>query len=298
MPALGGLDLIHSFVVVAEELSFRRSAERLNVDQSALSRRIQKLEQQLDFPLFERTTRDVSLTPAGHSFYKKNNQLLRDYAKSIDTAQQIAEGKAGRLNIAYTSMSAVAPMPQAVTAFEQKFPLVDIRLRFVNSLSQKIALANDEIDLAFMIGPLDHSEFRSIVLKSDPFCAVMPPGHPLAEKDELHPADLAEVDIVIGDMIDSEFYRGRLDDLFSKEGVSLQVRQEASTSLAVLGLVAAGLGITIFPKSLASFVSPKVELRQIVHPDFVNQTLLVWRNSNRTNTLRNFVEVAKSIHPR
>ena len=64
-----GLELTQSFIVVAEELNFRRSAERLHVDQSALSRRIQKLEHILGFALFERTTREVSLTPAGRSFY-------------------------------------------------------------------------------------------------------------------------------------------------------------------------------------------------------------------------------------
>lgn len=62
------LELTQSFLVLAEELNFRRTAQRLAVDQSALTRRIQKLEQSLGFPLFERTTREVSLTPAGRSF--------------------------------------------------------------------------------------------------------------------------------------------------------------------------------------------------------------------------------------
>ena len=66
MTCLDGLDVIPSFLMVAEELNFKRSAERLNMDQSALMRRVQKLENVLGFQLFERTTRKVSLTAAGH----------------------------------------------------------------------------------------------------------------------------------------------------------------------------------------------------------------------------------------
>ncbi len=90
-----GLELIQSFIIVAEELNFRRSAERMNIDQSALSRRIQKLEHLLDFPLFERTTRDVSLTPAGRAFYDENSRIFQNYSKSIETARLVAIKEAG-----------------------------------------------------------------------------------------------------------------------------------------------------------------------------------------------------------
>ncbi len=86
-----GLELTQSFLVVAEELNFRRSAERLNVDQSALTRRIQKLEHLLGFALFERTTREVTLTPAGRSFYEGNERLLQTYSRAVKSARLVAE---------------------------------------------------------------------------------------------------------------------------------------------------------------------------------------------------------------
>jgi DNA-binding transcriptional LysR family regulator len=174
MPAPDGLDLIPTFMIVAEELSFSRSAERLNINQSALSRRIQKLEQQLDFPLFERTTRDVSLTPPGRAFYEDNIHLLQDFSSSIDQSRLIAEGKTGRLRIAYMTFAGLRLMPQAVALYREKFPYVAIHTRKLGTQDQKLAMANDELDIGYMIGPFNHSDFRTLVVKTDPLYVVMP----------------------------------------------------------------------------------------------------------------------------
>lgn len=296
MQTQSGFELIQSFLVVAEKLNFRRAAERLNIDQSALSRRIRKLEDMLGFALFERTTRDVSLTPAGRTFYDENVHLLTDYSRSVEKARLIADGKTGRLRIAFISLAAAKLMPQAVSLFMRSHPYVDIHLRYIHTRDQKLALANDEIDVGYMLGPIDVRQFRSILLKSDPLYAVMPPGHPLARKREVAPADLAGVDVILSSM--SATYRQRLDELFSSAGVSLQYRLEAPNTLAIAGFLASGLGVTIYPKSIGGFLGADVELRPISHPDFLVQTSLVWRHASRSQALRNFVEVAKSIYPR
>ena len=84
------LSLVESFVFVAQELNFQRGAAKMNIDRSALTRRIQKLEHLLGFTLFERTTREVSLTPAGRAFYESNTHILQDFGNSIDAARRIA----------------------------------------------------------------------------------------------------------------------------------------------------------------------------------------------------------------
>lgn len=114
-----GLELTQSFLVVAQELNFRRSAERLNIDQSALTRRIQKLEHVLGFALFERTTREVSLTPAGRSFFKANAKLLQNYAQAVYEARLVAEGKTGVLRLAYMAFAATELMPLAVSHYRR-----------------------------------------------------------------------------------------------------------------------------------------------------------------------------------
>lgn len=288
-----GIENVHSFVTLAQELSFRRAAERLHLDQSALSRRIQKLEATLGFRLLERTTREVRLTQAGRSFYDDNADLLRGYASSIQLARRIAEGKLGALNVGYMAFAATELMPAAVARFRQAHPEVDLKIRYIRTQGQKIALANDEIDLGYMIGPFDHSDYHSLTLSLEPLYVVTPRNHALLRLAVVTPADLAGQDIILGDTHEWEEYRWRLANLFSAEGISLNIAIEASNTLALLGLVAAGLGVTVYPESLIGFLGRSVEVRPIIHPQFRISTILVWKRSNRSRQVREFVEVAK-----
>lgn len=131
MAATDGLDLVTSFLVVADELNFRRAAERLNLDQSALSRRIQKLEQVLGFRLLERTTREVTLTQAGHSFFRDNAHLADQYGASVRAARRIAEGKSGLVRIAYMAFAATELMPSAVNRFRRLHPHIELHLQYI-----------------------------------------------------------------------------------------------------------------------------------------------------------------------
>ncbi len=288
-----GLELTQSFLVVAQELNFRRSAERLNIDQSALTRRIQKLEHVLGFALFERTTREVSLTPAGRSFFKANAKLLQNYAQAVYEARLVAEGKTGVLRLAYMAFAATELMPLAVSHYRRLHPQVEVNLRYMRTQGQKLALAQDEVDIGYMIGPFDHPDFHSHRLATDPLYLVTPRNHRLARRRGVRPTDLAGEDLILGDMIEWEAYRWRLNDMFSAEGVAMNVRLEASNTLALIGLVAAGLGVTVYPKSLIGFLGRSVEVRPIIHSAFRIQTVLVWKRTNRAKAVRSFVEVAK-----
>jgi DNA-binding transcriptional LysR family regulator len=292
-----GFDLIRSFVVVAQELNFRRSAERLNLDQSALTRRIQKLEQILGFRLLERTTREVALTPAGQSYYRDNALLIARHEESIQTARRVAQGKEGNLRIGYMAFAATELMPQAVARFERAAPEIHVSLRYISTQAQKLALAHDEIDIGYLIGPFEHHDFHSVLLASELLYVVTPKNHALLRKYTISPRDLAGQRLILGDPRDWEEYRWRLTEMFSAEGVTLDVCIEASTTVALIGLVAAGMGITVYPESLIGFLGKSVETRPIIHPNFRSRTVLAWKRSNRSEQVRRFVEVAKTLPP-
>ncbi|MDO4682963.1 MAG: LysR substrate-binding domain-containing protein [Lautropia sp.] len=293
-----GLELTRSFLVVAQELNFRRSAERLHVDQSALSRRIRKLEHLLGFTLFERSTREVSLTAAGRRFYEANAELMQGYAQAVKDARRVAEGKTGVLRIAYMAFAATELMPGALLRFRRAYPHVDTHLHYIRTQGQKLALARGDVDIGYMIGPFEHSEFHSIDIASDPLYVVTPRNHPLLRKNRIMPADIADHPLILGDMMEWEAYRWRLNELFSTEGIALDISLEASNVLALQGLVAAGHGITLCPESLMGFLGRSVEARPILHPGFCIQTALVWRHDNRSQSVRHFVEIARHLPSR
>lgn len=293
MTAVPDLSLLHSFVTVAQELNFRRSADRLAIDQSALSRRIQKLETLLGYPLLERTTREVMLTQAGQNFYDSATRILSDYRQAIGDARHIAQGRTGRVRVGYMAFAATQLMPQAVARFETQHPDISLELRYMRTQGQKAALINDEIDVGFMIGPYDNNECKNILLASEQLYVVTPKGHPLLRKAQVTPEDIRNEDFILGDMAEWGEYRHRLGDLFVRSGIALNPKLEASNTLALIGLVAAGLGITIYPKSLTGFLGPGVGVRPIDNSLFQSQTILVWKRNNRSRALSNFIDVAK-----
>lgn len=298
MKNVPSLENLQTFLALAQELNFRRAAERLHLDQSALSRRIQKLEHSLGFRLLDRTTREVSLTQAGQQFYQNAADLLRTFDETVETARRVAEGKTGLLRVAYMAFAATELMPAAVARFRQAHPHVDLRLSYIRTQGQKIALANQEIDLGYMIGPFDHPDYQSIALSTEPLYVVTPRSHPLLLLPSITPQDLIGQDMILGDMREWDEYRWRLNDLFSAEGIALKVTLEASNTLGLIGLVSAGLGVTIYPESLIGFLGRTVEVRQIMHPAFRSRTILVWKRSNRSSQLRAFVETAKHLGTR
>lgn len=297
MKNLPGLENVQTFLALAQELNFRRTAERLALDQSALTRRIQKLEQALGFRLLERTTREVSLTQAGQRFYQDNAHLMAQYDAAVEAARRIAEGKSGLLRVAYMAFAATELVPSAVARFRRAHPHIDVQIQYIRTQGQKIALANDEVDIGYMIGPFDHSEYHSLTLTSEPLYVVTPRNHPLLLRPAVRPEDLADQDLILGDMREWEEYRWRLNDMFSAEGIALRVAMEASNTLAQLGLVAAGLGVTIYPESLIGFLGRNVEVRQIMDPRFRIRTILVWKRTNRSPQVQAFVKLAKAVAP-
>ena len=113
MAPLNSRDL-QAFMAIAEELSFRRAAERVLIDQSALSRRVQNLEESLGYQLLFRTTREVVLTEAGRVFYEEIAPALKTLARAADVARVAAQGKTGRLRLSYMSFAATDVMPSAI----------------------------------------------------------------------------------------------------------------------------------------------------------------------------------------
>jgi DNA-binding transcriptional LysR family regulator len=291
MERLPELDGIQSFLFVAEELSFRRAAERLNHDQSALSRRIKELENRLGVRLFQRTTRTVRLTDAGQAFYERNVPLIDGLRDSISLARRAADGASGRLRVGYMSFAAILDMPRHVRAFREKFPRVSVDLLYHSTQAQKVELARDMLDVGFMIGPFRHPDFHTALISEERLVALIPAGHPAAGKGCVTLQELARMPLIMGTLAQWDFYRQSLNSIFLSRGLSMNVAFEASSTMGMLGLVAAGLGSTIFPSGVRRLHPADLEVVDIADCDIPIQTVLVWRKSGLSITARNFVKI-------
>lgn len=276
-------------MAIAEELSFRRAAERVLIDQSALSRRVQNLEESLGYPLLFRTTREVVLTEAGRVFYEEIVPAMHSLARAADVARVAAQGKTGRLRLAYMSFAATGVMPTAVRGFAAAFPDVALELRYLRTQAQKLAISRGEIDAGFMLGPFHNPQFEQISVAAEQLLALIPEDHPLAVQESVTLADLAAQKLILGSHDQWDFFRLLISDMFSAAGLSIDVAYEPSNSLGIIGLVSKGLGVSIFADSIECLRPEGVVFRPISDCTVELQITLCWNRANQGPALRNFV---------
>ncbi len=295
MSRLPGSREIAAFNAVATELSFRRAAERLAIDQSALSRRIRQLEETLGYPLLRRTTREVSLTPAGQIFHERTRLIPLEIERAAHAARIAAEGKRGQLRLAYMSFAAIEWMPQAVAAFSREFPDVELELRYLRTQGQKIELARNTIDAGFMLGPFSHPQFETVAVESEPLVAILPIDHRLAIRPQVTLEELAQYPMVLGSMAEWDSFRTFVMDVFAQAGQQIHVRHEASNAMGILGLVGSGQGVSVYSQGIERFQPRTIMTRPIADCPARIETVLAWNRAYRNPALLNFVRTVRRL---
>ena len=287
---------IEAFNVVAIELSFRRAAERLAIDQSALSRRIRQLEELLGYQLIRRTTREVSLTAAGEVFHERTRLMSNEIGNAVQAARIAAEGKTGSLRVGYMSFAAMEVMPRVVSEFSRRYPDIELELQYMRTQGQKTELSRNNLDAGFMLGPFSHPQFETRLLVVEPPVAIISTDHRLATRPSVTLADIARYPMVLGNMAEWDFFRLFVNDMFSRDGHSPKIRYEASNALGILGLVSEGLGVSIYSQGIARFQPRTIMTKPISDCDATISTLLTWNRAYKTPVLMNFVTVAEELY--
>ena len=237
---------VRAFLSVADELHFRRAAERLAMTQPALSRTIRDLEEAIGVALFERSTRKVRLTAAGEAFAAECRLALSHLQLAANAARGAAQGKSGRLRVAYMDFAINGRLPQILQAFRASVPGVSVDLEYLPTAAQHMALLEGRVDIGFMIGRFEAHRIANLHVDDDVYVALLPEGHRLASRATLKLADLAREPFVVGARETFSAFRTRLFDLCHRAGFFPNVVQEASDSSGIFGLVAAGAGITVY----------------------------------------------------
>src|SRR5947209_6194365 len=118
------MDLRHLqyFITVAEEMNITRAAERLGMAQPPLTRIIRGLEEELGVQLFDRSTRQISLTPAGKVFLKRVSLMLTQYQETVQLTQQVSRGERGQLRVGFTGAAIYSILPDIVRVYAERYP--------------------------------------------------------------------------------------------------------------------------------------------------------------------------------
>ncbi|MFF4615888.1 LysR family transcriptional regulator [Nonomuraea jabiensis] len=242
-------------VAVAETANFTRAAERCRVVQSALSHQIARLERELGARLFDRTSRRVTLTPAGEAFLPAARQAL-DAAERARAEVAAASGELrGRLAIGAIPTVTAVDLPSALKTFHVRHPQVRITLRVGASDELAEQVRQGALDIAFLGLPpsVRPKGVRGLALARGELVAVVAPGHPLADPsagdtgvDLRRLADEVFVDFPAGTAA-----RAQSDEAFAAAGVSREVAFEITNADLMARLVRLGLGVAMMPAAFA-----------------------------------------------
>ncbi|XTZ36629.1 LysR family transcriptional regulator [Salmonella enterica] len=280
------------FVAVAEELHFGRAAARLNISQPPLSQQIQILEQQVGARLLARTNRSVSLTPAGKQFLADSRQILNQVEDAAARATRLHQGETGELHIGFTSS---APFIKAVSdtllSFRQRYPDVHLQTRETNTRAQIAPLNEGMLDLGLMRNtPLPDTLTWKVILR-EPLLAMIPRDHALADREAVTLAELAREPFVF---FDPHVGTGLYDDilgLMHRNQLSPVIAQEVGEAMTIIGLVAAGMGVSILPASFRRVQLNEMRWVPIADPEAVSEMWLVWAKHHEQGTAaKRFIE--------
>lgn len=265
------------FVAVAEELHFGRAAARLRISQPPLSQQIQILEQQIGARLFTRTNRSVNLTAAGTQFLSDARQILTQVGAAAARAERLHRGETGELRIGFTSSAPfIKSVSDSLSTFRKRYPDVHIQMREINTRQQIAPLNDGELELGLMRNTrLPDTLDWKLVLR-EPLLAMVHREHPLAARPLISLQDLAREPFVF---FDPHVGTGLYDDilgLLHRNAIAPYITQEVGEAMTIIGLVSAGLGVSILPASFQRVRLSDVVWIPLKEPEARSEMWLVW----------------------
>ena len=265
------------FTVLAEELHFSRAAQRLHISQPPLSVAIKQLEEQLGAQLFERSSKEVRLTPAGTHLLEQARDILERARRAALDTRAVAHGMAGCLRLGFVGSSMYRGLPEALAQLQLQHPQVRVDLHELNSAEQVGALLQGKLDLGLMHTMAAPTGLRTQTLLREPFMACLPTGHALAQRARIAVADLASERLILfAATVSPEYFRS-IRTLCQRAGFDPELRHEVRHWLSVLSLVSAGQGVSIVPACLQRVGMPGLVFRPLRQNTAHSELQAMWR---------------------
>ena len=286
--------LLRYFVAVAEELNFTRAAERLFVSQPALSKQIRQLEKELRTPVFVRTKREVSLTPAGHTLLPVARKILEEWQAGLRDTRTTASVAALVVRVGFQATAAGPLTTRARTEFARRHPGVAVEPKRFDWGGEVAAVRDGLVDVAFVWLPADTTGLDLDVVAVERRMVGMPAAHRLAAREKVSIMDLLDEPIMWTSLaprpwVDWWAVNPRPDGSEPRWGP-----QNANVE-EMLEDVASGVGICISPTSMAVYYArPDLVWRPITDIEPL-QIALAWPDTSSSPLVAAFAEVVRDV---
>jgi LysR family transcriptional regulator, hydrogen peroxide-inducible genes activator len=244
------LHQLRYFMAVVREGTFTKAAQRLFIAQPSLSEQIRKLETELGSPLFQRLGRTLALTSAGEAFLPHAERVVLEVEQARARVEEVRGLRRGRLSIGVLSTAAARLLPRFLAELRDEHPGVEVVLREGDVSADLEQLVHDgALDLAIVRLPVRRQDLEARLLVREPLVALVPPGHRLRDRRSIDLAELADEPFVA--MRIGYGLRELLERSCQEAGFEPRVVFETSQVGTVVGLVLAGIGVTVLPQMAA-----------------------------------------------
>lgn len=292
--ALKLLSVTHA-LLVGESLSFRRAAKALGIRQSAVSRRVRALEDELGVSLFERHRAGVRVTNAGARFLAEARQALEQLNQAVEIAAAAGIGAVGRLRIGFLSSISAGYLRDLITAYHRLHPGVSMHIVEGASANNVSALLKRELDVGFIMDTSPAEGCDVLPLWSERIFVALPKGHAMCAKPIIDWHDLRSETIIVrrseGDAVLCE----RVEAWLTDNGHTATIEKLDVGRESQMNLVAIGLGIALTSEATIASAFPNVEFRPIAGEREFIRYCAAWLPQNDNPALRRFLSLARRV---
>ncbi len=286
---------LETFLAVAHEGSFSRAAQKLFRTQPAVSQTIRRLEQAVGEPLFDRSSRDGTLTDAGHVLHDYAEKLLNTRIEAVTAIESLRQLERGKLSIAANELTCIYLLP-LLNEFRRLHPMVHVSVQ--RTLASRIAaeVRNRNAEMGIVTFRVEDPELRSVIVYRDELALVVPPRHPLAHLKQAGIRQLG-AEMFVAHNVPSP-YRAKVLETFSKRKVPLNMDVELPSIEAIKKFVAAGNGVALLPLITVADEIKRGDLVHVPVPElrFERKLRIVYRrNVALSHAGRAFFAIAASV---
>lgn len=296
-----GMDLRQLEIIraIADTGSFTAAGEKLHVSQSAISRQILLLEDELGEPVFHRIGRRIRITPAGESLLQLSHRVFQDLQDTVSVISDTRESLKGSIRLVGGMTVCLYVFPALLAEVRRVHPHLDMKIT-VGSADRSIAMLRSGAgDLGLVTLPVESTDLVSVPLLQEELLLITYPTHPLARKKQITPADLDNQPFIPFET--GSITRRLIDEFFTRQRIRSQIVMETENVEIIKAMVRNGLGISIIPwqAAAADVRSKQLFCSRITGHSIVRQTGWLYPKMSRLpRTVSEVIRVFEDLRPR
>lgn len=264
----------------------------MDITQSALSRNIKALEDELGLLLFERDKRNVRLTMAGAFLRDEWQRLLPEIDNVHRHARQISVGEAGSIRIGHPASVTHSLIPDLLTRLTDLYPQLGVELHEIILMKNADSLLNYQVDVLFTRIPADNPALATQFLSDESFALVVPDKHPITDETFTDLSCVKDEKFILPSFRNKNQYTELLSTIFQAYDFMPKVSLESDFGSIILSLVAKGLGISLMPISYKAQSPPGLRFIKL---DYRSTIYMVWRIGDHNPVIQKLVNLASKL---